>query len=428
MDYKKLKNQIVQILSYIFPSTKTEGILFLLLLIFYIPLGVYLALNSSIIYNKDIPWDIYFSFDNRSIILSGGMIEKHPFSYYFIMPVYHLAIWIFHLTGDDLRYFSLTFTILCTVSVALGIVQVFKYLNNIIKIKKSLSFILIIFYAFFSTNLLLSFTPETYTLSIFLLSFYMYISALILSQGKKISVFLSTVMGVLVGGITITNLSKVFIPFLFENKKFNLKAIVSIGIKTLVSVGVFVFLYLWRRDWDYMKIFAKSTSQYEKFSNPKGETWWDMITSYFFGGNILFSSFVVKDLHFFKIQYKGLYYQVYDNPLQYIFYILVFILMVWALVANRKNKLLYILWLSFLVDVVIHCFMKFGLWVSFIYGGHWVFVVPLLLGWLFYAYRENKKIYTTLFIALGSMTVYLIINNLYRMTEFLDFVNTYYKL
>jgi hypothetical protein len=343
------------------------------------------------------------------------------------MPVYHLAYWIYNLSGD-LRYFSLVFTLLCAVNVALGIVQVFKYLNNIIKLEPALIRLLIIFYTFFSTNILLSFTPETYTFSIFLLSFYTYVTALILSQGKKISVFFTAVMGIFIGGETVTNLVKVFIPVLFENIKFSVKKIISSGVKILISVGVFILLYLWRRDWDYLKILAKSTSQYEKFSNPKGETWLDMAASYFFGGNMLFSSFIVKNLRFFKIHYKGLYYHIYDHPLQYIFYILVFIFMVWALLANRKNKLLYILWLSFLIDAVIHCFMKFGLWVSFIYGGHWVFVVPLLIGWLFHAYRKNKIIYPVLFVILSLITVYLVANNIYRMTEFFNFVNLYYRI
>jgi hypothetical protein len=422
-----IKNKIFSFLKILFPSNKTESVLFLILMILYLPLGIWLSLNTTVIYNKKIPWDIYFSFDNRSIILSGGMIEKHPFSEFFITPVYNLAVWVYQ-TVDDFRFFSLTFTVLCAVNVSLGIVLIYKYLRNIIKLETGISLLIVVFYTFFSTNILLSFTPETYTFTIFLLSFYVYISALILSQGKRISVFFASIMGIFIGGETITNLPKTFIPFLFENKKINVKYFVNPIVKALVSAAIFILLYLWRRDWDYMKIIVKSTSQYEKFSNPKGDTWLDMVTTYFFGGSVLFPSFIERNLRFFKIHYKGLYFQVYDNFVQYLFVFLIFAFMLAGLVANRKNKLTYILWISFLLDVIIHCFMKFGLWTSYLYGGHWVFVVPLLTGWLFFACKENKMLYRSLYLLFSVMTVYLIVNNLYRLADFLDFVKAYYLI
>ncbi|PQL95467.1 hypothetical protein C4S77_01340 [Apibacter adventoris] len=427
MKYINIKNCFLKFIKILFPSTRNEGIIFLMLLILYIPLGIYFSFFSTIIYNEKIPWDIYFSFDNRSIILSGGMIEKHPFSYYFIMPIFNLANWFYHI-NNNLGFFNVIFTVFCAVNVSLGIVFVYKYLTNIINLKTKTTYLIIIFYTFFSTNILLSFTPETYTFSIFLLSFYTYISALFINRQKKIPLIFNTIMGIFIGGETITNLPKTYIPLFFENKKFNLKEFLTAALKTLFSIVIFVLLYLWRRDWDYMKILSKSATQYEKFSNPKGETWWNMITSYFFGGNMLFPSFIEKNLRFFKIQYKALYYHIYDQPLQYIFCLSIFLFMIGSLIANRKNKLLYILGFSFLIDIIIHGFMKFGLWVSFIYGGHWVFVVPLLLGWLFYALRNNKKIYKMLFIFLGLLTLYLIINNLFRLSEFINFVNKYYKI
>jgi len=424
---KTIINKIFIFLKILFPSNKVEALLFLSLMLLYLPLGVWLSLNTTVIYNKDIPWDIYFSFDNRSIILSGGMIEKHPFSEFFIRPVYNLAIWVYQTIGD-FRFFSLTFTVLCNINVSLGCVLIFKYLRNIIQLDVKISLLIIAFYAFFSTNILLSFTPETYTFTLFLLSFYVYVSALILKQGKQISVFFTSTMGIFIGGETITNLPKTFIPFLFENKKVNVKYFVNLTVKTLISSAIFVLLYLWRRDWDYMKIITKSASQYEKFSNPKGDSWLDMVMTYFFGGSMVFPSFIERNLRFLKIHYKGLYFQVYDNFAQYFFVFLILAFMVGALVANRKNKLVYILWISFILDIIIHCFMKFGLWISYIYGGHWVFVVPLLTGWLFFACKKNKTLYRTLYLLLGLMTVYVTANNLYRLTDFLNFVKTYYLI
>ncbi|MFN8364350.1 MAG: DUF6080 domain-containing protein [Cloacibacterium normanense] len=40
-------------------------------------------LNYRIIFDDRIPWDAYFSFDNRSIVMTGGGFERHPLSNYF---------------------------------------------------------------------------------------------------------------------------------------------------------------------------------------------------------------------------------------------------------------------------------------------------------------------------------------------------------
>jgi hypothetical protein len=56
--------------------------------------------------------------------------------------------------------------------------------------------------------------------------------------------------------------------------------------------------------------------------------------------------------------------------------------------------------------------MRFGLHTSYIYGGHFVFVYPLLIGWLFYAYRSSPKasfsyIHCGNFVILSSCNNYL---------------------
>ena len=124
--------------------------------------------------------------------------------------------------------------------------------------------------------------------------------------------------------------------------------------------------------------------------------------------------------------YKALFMDVYTSFVPYVFIGLLMVLIFWSFVKNFRNKLVQILMLSFVVDILIHCVFRFGLHTSYIYGGHFVFVYPLLLGWLFYAYRKSRNMMSLFTMVLLVMTVYLGINNYYRMTEFLDFVNRYY--
>ena len=87
-----------------------------------------IAENFSIIYDDRIPWDGYFSFDNRAIVQTGGGFERHPLSNYFFDVVRDFALWI---SGN--RYnsdFRLVLALLSTIVISLANVQIFKYLNK----------------------------------------------------------------------------------------------------------------------------------------------------------------------------------------------------------------------------------------------------------------------------------------------------------
>lgn len=423
----KSLNKILSFLKIIFPSTKTEILIFLFFVILYGANAWFIAENFRIVYDDRIPWDAYFSFDNRAIIQTGGGFERHPLSNYFFNNVRDFALW---LSGN--RYnavFRLVLALFSTITVALANVQIFKYLNNIIGIPLKISLVILAFYGLFVTNILLSFTPETYTYTLLVLSVFNYYSAIKIRSEKTIS-FGATVLGsVVVGGLTITNIVKVYIPFLFEKDIFRSWKKMGLAIlKIIISAGVFMLLFLLRLDFNFQNFFNKTGEQYDKFSQPKVTPLWDMISSWFFGGNILFPGFVIRDYHnkqgFF---YKALFMDVYTSAASYIFVGLVLGLIIWSIVNNYKNKLIWILVISFSVDILIHCVLKFGLHTSYIYGGHFVFVYPLLIGWLFYSLKDKQNLVSLVYGLLLILTVYLGFNNIFRLEEFYQFLETYYQ-
>lgn len=358
--------------------------------------------------------------------MTGGGFERHPLSNYFFDGIRNFAFWI---SGDKMdSTFRLVLAWCSNLAVSLSLVQIFKYLKNIIKLPLKISLLIIAFFALFATNILLSFTPETYTYTLFFLVLFNYYSALKLRKDEKISGSAMVLSTVLLGGLTITNAIKVFIPVFFEKKLFwNWKKIFNAILRAAISVIVFLLLYLNRLDFNYSRIFEKTGEQYEKFSKPKITPLWDMISSWFLGGNILFSNFAIRDYHSAKgFKYKALFMDVYSSWIPYVFVAIVFGLIIWSYAKNFKNKLVQILMISLLVDVAIHCILKFGLHTAYIYGGHFVFVYPLLLGWLFFAYKNLPKIQSFLYILTCITVIYLGINNFIRMQEFFDFLNAYY--
>ncbi|MDN5578845.1 MAG: DUF6080 domain-containing protein [Chryseobacterium sp.] len=414
-------------LKTIFPSTKFEVLLFMIFISVYGILGSFIALNYRIIFDDRIPWDAYFSFDNRAIVMTGGGFERHPLANYFFDWIREFGL-LFS-DGKKDETFRLVLAWCSNFAISLSLIQIYKYLKNIIVLPKKISLLIIAFFAFFSTNILLSFTPETYTYTLFFLVLFNYYAALKMRKGEKIPAPALIFAGVTVGGLTVTNIVKVYIPLLFEKNIFTQWKKFGNGVlRILASVAVFLLLFLNRLDFNFFRFLEKTEEQYEKFSNPKATPVWDMIASWFFGGNMLFAGFEVRDYHNKKgFEYKALFMDVYESWIPYLFVAAVLILVIWSSVKNFKNKLVLVLMISFLVDIVIHCILKFGLHTSYIYGGHFVFVYPLLIGWLFYAYKNAPKTLSFLYSILWILFIYLVLNNVFRMEEFFIFLDKFYQ-
>lgn len=420
------KNKFSNLFKLLFPSSVVEWGIFFFFFVIYGILGTIIALDYRIIFDDRIPWDAYFSFDNRSIIMTGGGFERHPLSNYFFDWMRELVLWISD--GKKNETFRLVYAWLSNLAIALALVQIYKYLRNIVQLPIGIGILLIVITVMFTTTILLSFTPETYTYTFLLLCIFNYYAALKLKKNQEIPISALSLAVVGIGGLTITNAVKVYIPLFFnKNLYWNGKKIALLILKGLVSAGIFVLLFLNRLNFDYQRIFTKTGEQYEKFSQPKVTPLWDMIASWFLGGNMLFPSFVIRDYHSKQgFEYKALFMDVYSSPFSYIFVGIVFLIILGAYIKNFKNPLVQILFLSFGVDVLIHAVLKFGLHTSYIYGGHFVFVIPMLWGWGIKAY-QNTKFYP---FTIGLTTIlgfYLLLNNGYRMLEFFDFLNQYYR-
>lgn len=421
------KLKLKQFFSTVLPENRTEGVLLILLIAAYGSFASYIAWRYRIVFDDRIPWDAYFSFDNRSIVMTGGGFERHPLANYFFNAIRNVALWFSD--GKKDQFFRLALALPSAVAISFSNLYLYKYLRNIIRLPKVYSWLLILFFACFTTNILLSFTPETYTYTLLLLSLFNYYAALKLRNNRNIPATALTFATVSVGGLTITNAAKVFIPLIFEKDTFQSpRKFLDAALRGMVAVAVFILLYLNRLNFDYHRIFDKTGEQYEKFSKPKVTPVWDMVASWFIGGNVLFPGFVVRDYHNRKgFAYKALFMDVYTSWLPYVFVGVLLVLVLWSVLKNRRNSLVAALFLSFLADVVIHCVLKFGLHTSYIYGGHFVFVYPLLLGWLFYAYRERKDIFTGIFSVFLMLFSYMAFCNLFRLTEFLAFLDRYYQ-
>ncbi|HPZ25134.1 MAG TPA: DUF6080 domain-containing protein, partial [Kaistella sp.] len=243
------KQKFFDFIKTVFPATKFETLLFLIFLSIYGALGTYIALNYRIIFDNRIPWDAYFSFDNRAIVMTGGGFERHPLANYFFNWIREFAL-LFS-DGKKDANFRLVLAWCSNFAVSLSLIQVYKYLKNIIRLPKNISLLILSFFAFFTTNILLSFTPETYTYTLFFLVLFNYYAALKLKKEAIIPATALTLATISIGGLTVTNAVKVFISVLFEKNLFqNWKKFGNAVLRVLMSMVIFVLLFLYRLDFD----------------------------------------------------------------------------------------------------------------------------------------------------------------------------------
>ncbi|WP_407402787.1 DUF6080 domain-containing protein [Chryseobacterium sp.] len=422
-----IKSKFFNFFKIVFPSTFTELGVFVFFILAYGFLGSYIGLNYRIIFDSRIPWDAYFSFDNKAIVMTGGSFERHPLSYYYFNWMRESILYFTE--GKYNESFRLILAGISNLVISLSLVHIFKYLKNSIQLPLFYTLLIVFFYSLFSTNILLSFTPETYTYTLLLLIIYNYYTAIKFQKDEKIAGSALMLAGITIGGLTVTNFVKIFIPIIFQEGLFTQwKKFLKAVFRVIISVVAFVLLYLNRIDFKYENILSKSNEQYEKFSNVNSTPIWDMIYSYFLGGNILLTSFIVREKHNMKgFYFKALFMDVYSTPIAYIFIGILLSLIIWSYYKNFKNKLVQIIMISFLVDILIHCVFRFGLHTSYIYGGHFIFIFPMLLGWLFFSYKNSPKIIVFITFLLITMTTYLLMNNALRMSEFIDFLDLYYQ-
>ncbi|TWP27304.1 hypothetical protein ETU08_08760 [Apibacter muscae] len=409
---------ITDYLSILLPKTKYEYLVLLFSLILYYPIGVYLSLTTDII-DKDGRVDMYFGFDNSICLKYGSMFEvTHPINGILYFPIICLN-YIINAVGYSPKIYTLIVVFLCAFFVSYSNLFVYKYLTKILKLNIKETLIIIFPYTFYTCNLLLSFTPETFTFSLFLLSLNIFLVSYFISNNKKIHTLYYVFIGTLIGGQTITNTPKAMIPILFENK-LSKKNYVNVFKKLFISsllIALIILASLRFRVLEFLGVNMERAEMFAFLKNLKHGIH-EYFISQFFGGNILFPKVYLSKTNVWGTEnLGGIYSYFYDSWTQYLCIFAIIIIMLIGIFKNYKSRLIWIPVISFGVDFFLHMILKLGLFESIIYGGHFIFIVPILLGWSFYR-NSSKKYYNILCIVLSILGLYIIYNNTFEIIEF----------
>lgn len=402
------------------PKGKHELSIFVSLFVFYFVSSLFFVFNTSIIDHQTVEADLYFSFDNPLILKIGRtQISGHPYIFVFYYPFVLLGNLLASLTAYKVK--TLLFVFLSVSMVSLSNIYINRYLNRVIELPKRISLLLTIFFALFSTCLILSFTPESFTLSLFFLTFSVYYYSGYMKEKRNPPFAASILLTLCLGGVTVTNFAKGVLPVFFCEGSFKSKIKKAVILSTsfiaiLCIVHVMSLIFLDKN------LFYSMISHKDSFTlHTTSTAYFNQIVDHFLGAPIFFPE--LKNFFYYNVQgHWGLYDMKMTQELdyqywwQYTFIAIIGFLIVVSLIMNYKNKFVQLVFLLLMIDVTIHCILGFGLAQPFIYGGHWVYCIPILMGWGVKHFAPRYLKLATF--VLGALIVIMAINNGWRMIEF----------
>ena len=443
-----------ELIGFVCPKNITEKIVLLSLFLFYGAIASYLIFATNTIDNKKLLWDLYLGFDtpsyvyhffslpstihpqdvdNQNIVsssvsfLSTKQLKlEHPIFKILMLPVILLSVAIEFLFGYKIK--ALFLVLFTSLLVSCSLMLIFRYLISFLHLGLKRAYLITVLAAFFSTNLILSFSPESYPISLFLLTFtFVYCSCRIKEKGS-IPFYHFFVLTLVTGGTTITNSIKCCIPDWFSDLSLK-KKILRTGYVALILTCIFLLVHftflLVKGTGELSMPWSDMLQTYSKFSGvyADAKVFTSMVLSKFFGSPILFSEFYIESFNTIGLPEINL--RPYVHSWQYLVIFFILGTFAIALFKNYKNRFFLMLILSFLVDIVIHVVFHFGLYEAFIYGGHWIFVVPLIWGWIYTGDKNRKRVLflDAVFVVLGLIIIF---NNSIKLFDFIQFARHYY--
>lgn len=340
-------------------------------------------------------YDNYFRFTTRG----GAWDVSHPL----ITPLYLInrALLVPLLgEGGALVVMLLGSALLMAIAVA----GCCGYLRHVVQLNTGRSLLLSGLLLSTFTEMTLSFTVESYPLSMALLVLSLLCLSGQLKQEKRLSGWHVTLWSLVLGGVTLTNFAKPLSLLLLSKEESLWWRVRKVLLPTLLLLALVVavgWFYQQRRAGAEESMFTAQVNDLLRFQTRSAD-----IVPDFFGHPLLISNLEMREL----------YGETVLRPTPYACWAMklfpwgVVLLLLAMIGVGRRYPLAWAIPLYLAVDVAVHLVGGYGLDEAIIFGGHWVFLVPMALGWL---YRVvPRQAYRYMDLALLLLSIYMCTHNL----------------
>jgi len=391
---------MIKIKEFIKQNNKILLILLLIIISATVFTNINMTLKKHEMYELDISrkWDRFFSYDD---FYYAHFIFNNDIKETIKLPATHIKHPMFALGGhfftraENLVFPNLSFTnhyhlimIFQNFVSIVGIVFMFLILYDCIKIKIEHAFLLSLIFMFSSTVIIASSVIESFIFSstLLILSFYC------LFKKKYV---LSGILGVLIWGVTITNVIiwGTLVLFLIGIKDY--KNWVKVGISFLITLLLVIgIVYLFNSQ--YITEYIVNFNEVIKGNTLHYEAKFGFLSIVKHGFHYLFMAvfFYIDTINFRpngSLKGQVLFFEPSANLIITVLSVVLFVGMIILLIKplfKEKNKNVLTCVMVIIYNLFLHCGLRFGLHEGFLYAPHILFAYIILLGLIF---KYNKK-------------------------------------
>lgn len=378
-------------------------------------------------------------------------VYRHPllaFLMWFPYLINQALMWLF---GINLVQFIVAAIIIF--SATYSFLFLYRILHEIVGTERGDAFLLSCFLFSFAYIMLSAMVPDHFIISMFLLLLTLYLSGKLMKERREMSILQGIFLFVITAGISLNNGLKVFLSGLFVNKKRFFHPAYLLMAVLLPSALMWGFC---RLEYHYFvlegekarhAVIAKKKAEKKKQEAQmiaqgkkpastvakkkqakqgkpimQGEfmRWTDISTSRWesgvenlFGEAIqLHPDYLLKDTYRNRpiiVRYKWVY--------NYVVEAFILLLFIFGIVCGGRSSFLWMCLSYFLLDMVLHMGLGFGINEIYIMSAHYMYVIPIAIGYAL----KNLAPYPrhVLRIMLTLLTVYLFAYNGYFLIDYL---------
>lgn len=300
----------------------------------------------------------------------GYTATRHPLLSFFLFPLWALNKLLWWLTGANCVQFIIGALLLF--STLYSAIFLRRLLREIVGVKRFYADVLVVFFFSIAYIMLACLVPDHFVLSMMFLLLTLYRAGTKLKDAKKFDSIEVSVLLVIVGGITLSNAIVVLLAAWFVNgrefwqwKPIALYFVICVA---LLVAGTLEDTEVHHRDKKAFETWVDTTT-------PR----WQSVTDNMFGEAIslhekpLLGDVLVKRPLFVK----------YKNDWSGRVNLAVAVLFVLGAIAGCRKRFFWLLMSVLAYTAALHLGLGFGLNEVYIMSAHWMFAIPICIGYLF---------------------------------------------
>lgn len=400
-------------------------------------------------------------------------VYRHPLLAFFMYIPNLIDQALIYLTGINcVQFVVAVILVLCTIYSYLFLYRIF---TEVIEIEETDAYFLALSYFTFAYIMVSMMVPDHFIISSMLLLMTLYISGICMKKGRELTIWQTILLFIFTAGVSLNNGLKTFLAALFTNgkrffrPKYLLLAVIIPAALIWVCAKIEYKTYVWPKEMARYEARLKKSEQakakiYQQYRDTtqvkdsaqvekavkaiikqktrekyihdhkqiwnkntgkpiaKGEflNWTDISTSRvstlienFFGeGIILHADHVLGDV----LRDRPVIVE-YRTPIPYIVEAIILLGFVMGIIVGRRSKFLWLTLTFFLLDAALHIGLGFGINEVYIMSAHYMYVIPIAIGYL-YLHLRGWKLQVIRYCTWGIM-IYLAINNGAAISEYM---------